>query len=202
MKDMKAKSAALQVLDDLNHVKCVDTDIEDILSRDEENRGSNTTRMAAKGRLNQAVELLSSDSASDDCPRPRAKYSPRSLGTQPATKGRASTSQGKSRRMETRSPSRSPESSHLMDYSYEEDFPSIGRTSPCGDTTFPKLRWPLDIGGSHEHGGARKKLDNNDVHCHTKNQNRHERNHDDVDISMEEDDESNGEDIGHNPIPT
>ena len=194
MKDMKAKGAALQVLEKINQSKPLHTDFEDILSRDEENRGGSTTRMAAKGRLNHAVEVLSSDSTSSDCPRPRAKHGPRSLGTQLSTKGRASTSHGRSRRKMTRSPSMSPESSHLMDYSYEEDTPSIGGKSPCGDTTF-------DIELTNEDGGPKKTLDNTDVHCDTENQNMHEGKNDDVDVNLEEYDESNGEDTGRDPIP-
>ena len=199
--DIKPKSVALQVFEDLISPKSADTDIEEILSRDEENRGGRASRTIAKGRPHQDVELLSSDSASDDSPRPRAKYGPRSLGTQPATKGRASTPHGRSRRPVRRSPSRSPESSHSTDYSYEEDTPNIGGTSPGGDTPFLKLRWPLDIGGSNEEEKAGKKLDNLDLHGDTRKQNMHEGNNDDVDVSLEEDEEFDGEDTGRNPIP-
>ena len=201
MTDIKPKSVVLQVFEDLISPKLADTDIEDIKSRDEENRGGRTSRTIAKGRPNQAVELLSSDSASDDSPRPRAKYGPRSLGTQPATKGRASTSHGRSRRPMKRSPSRSPESSHSTDYSYEEDTLNIGGTSPGGDTPFLKLRWPLDLGDSHEDGGFGKELDSRDLHGDTENQNMHERKKNDVDVSLEEDDDSDGDDIGRVPIP-
>ena len=200
MKDMKAKSVALQVFNDLINPKSADTDIEEISSRDEENRGGRTSRKFTKGRANQAVELLSSDSASDDSARPRAKYAPRSMGTQPATKGRAFTVKGRTRTKLTRSRSRSPESSQSTDYSYEEDTPSIGGASPPGDTTFPKLRWPLDIGGSNEDGGAGNKHDNGDVHRGKENQNMHEGKNADLDVSLAEDDESNGEDNGRDPI--
>ena len=193
-KDMKGKSAALQELDDPNRVLGVDNDVEDLLSRELETRGGSTTHSKAKGRSTQEVELLSSDSASDDCPRPRANHSGRRPRIQHATKGRASASQGRSRRRDTRSPSWSPESSHLMDYSYEEDKPSLGEASPAGETSFEKLRWPFDLGGSHEDGGTGQKSDNDDALGDTENQPQNERNKDDVDISIGVGEESNGED--------
>ena len=199
--DIKPKSVVLQVFEDLISPKSADTDIEDIQSRDLANRGGRTSRTIAKGRPNQAVELLSSDSASDDSPRPRAKYGPRSLGSQPATKGRASTSHGRSRRRMKISPSRSHESSPSTDYSYEEDTLNIGGTSTGGDTPFLKLRWPLDLGDSHEDGGIGKEHDSRDLHGDTENQNMHEGKNDDVDASLEEDDESDGDDIGRVPLP-
>ena len=180
----------------------MDSDFDNILSKAGGNRRGNTNDIAAKGRHIQVVELLSFDSASDDCLRPTSKYSPPRLGTQPATKGRDSTSQGRSQRTEIRNPSRSLESSHLMGYSYEEDTPSIGGKTFHAETTFPKLRWPLDIGGSHSDGGIRKKNDNKDVHCNTEYQTRHEPEKADVDINLEEGDESNDEDVGHNPTGT
>lgn len=201
MNDPKAKSAALQVLEDLHDNNGVDSDIDATLSRDSENRGGTTTRMAAKGRVNQTVELLSSDSVSDDCPRRRPKFPARNRGTQRFSKGRASTSQGRSRRIETRSPSESPESSHNLDYGYEEDTPSFVGTSPRGDMVSPKLRWPEDIEGSHLNGGTGKKLDYDDVQDHTENLNMQERLNDDVDITLEEDAEPLGEDTGRHPIP-
>ena len=201
MTDIKPKSVALQVFEDLISPKSADTDIEEILSRPESNRGGRTSRTIAKGRPHQAVELLSSDSASDDSPRPRAKYGPRSTGAQPASKGRAATVKGRSRRKTTRSPSRSPERSQSTDYSYEEDTPSIGGASPHGDMPFPKLRWPLDIGGSHEDGGAGNKHDHSDVQRGKDHQNMHEGKKADLGVSLEEDDESNGEDTERDAIP-
>ena len=183
-------------------MKSEDTDIEDILSREPEDRGSARNQMAPKGRHQHAVEVLSSDSASEDCLRPRAKYYARRRGPQQHAKGRETTSQRRTRRMETRSPSMSPESSHLMDYSYEEDTPSIGGASPTGETTFTKLRWPSDLGAALEDKEAGNKSDINDLHCATEHQNKQQRKKVDVDISLEEADESGGEDIGRNPDGT
>ena len=208
-KDMRAKGVALKGLDDVKRVMVVDTDIDDILLRDLEVLGSSRTHMGAKGRPPQAVEVLSSDSGLSHSPRPRAKHSgrrprtqPGTPRTQPGTKGRDSTSQGRSKRMETRSPSNSPERSHSTDYSYDDDTPSLGGRSPHGDTPFLKLRWPSDLGGSGEDGGIGQKSDNNDAVCNTEYQPKHERKKADVDMSLDEGDESNGEDSGHNPIQT
>ena len=104
--------------------------------------------------------------------------------------------------METRSTSKSLESSHSMDYSYEEDMPSLGGTSPHGDTIFLKLRWPSNLGGSSKDGGIGEKNDNNDAVCNIEYQPNHERKKADVNISLDEGDESNGEDTGHNPVQT
>ena len=94
-KDMKAKSVALQGLDDPKRVTGVDTDIDDILLRDLETRGWSRPHMGANGRLPQVVEVLSSDSGLSNSPRPQAKHYGRRPRTQPATKGRVSTSQGR-----------------------------------------------------------------------------------------------------------
>ena len=201
-KDMKMKSAALQESDDPDRARREYTDIEDILVKEIENRGGSSNHMAQKGRHMHTVEVLSSDSASDDCPRPRAKHSTKRPGTKTATKGRDSAIRGRTRRMRTRSPSRSPESSHCMDYSYEEDTPSLGGTSPHGETTCPKLQWPSDLGGSPEDGGTDQQLDYHDVAVNIDYQPKHGRKEADVDIGLEEDDESNGEDTGRNPIQT
>lgn len=202
LKDMKAKSATLLELDDTGCVKGVDPEIDNILSRELGNHRGMPKHPVSKGRLMHDVELLSSDSASDVSNRARAKHAARTRCTQPATKARLTTSQGRSRRMETRSPSRSPESSHSKGYSYDEDTPSLGGTRPHGETTFPKLRWPLDSGGSHEEGGTAQKSDNNGVHITTEYQSKHERKKSDVDLSLEEGDESDGDDTGLNPIQT
>ena len=202
IKDTNSKSAARLELDDADRVKCVDTNNEDILLRELEDHGNRRNHIAPKGRHMHAVEVLSSDSASDECLRPRAKYYARRRGTQQHAKGRDTTSKGRSRRLETRSPYKSLESSDSMDYSYEEDTPSIGGTSPHGETTYPKLRWPSDLGESHEDGGKGSKNEVNDVHCNTELQNKHERKKADVDISLEEGDESDGEYTGLNPIGT
>lgn len=207
VKNMKGKSAASMELDDADHVPLVHTGIADILLRELEDRNDRRNHMASKGRHTQSVELLSSDSGSDDPIRPRVKHSVRRRGSQQHAKGRgtisqARVSQGRLRRTETRSPSMSPESSHAMDYSYEEDTLSIGGASPNGETKFSKLKWPSDSGASLEGEVTGKKNANHDVHCNTGYLNKHSRKKADVDISSKDVDESEGEDTGRNAIGT
>ena len=202
LKDKNSKSAALLEVDDADCVKCVDTNNEDILLMELEDHGDKRNQVAPKGRHMHAVELLSSDSASDDSLRNRAKYSARRRGTQQQAKGRDTTSKGRSRRLETRSPSKSLESADSMDYSYEEDTPSIGGTSPHGEMPYPKLIWPTDLGESVEDRGKGSKNEVHDVHGNTEHRHKHERKKADVDISVEEGDESDGEDTGLNPVGT
>ena len=202
MKNLNFQGAALQDLDDTEQIDRMKANVEDQSSKEVLNRSGSTNRMAERFRINHTVELLSSDSASDVSTRPRAKHSTRRPGTQPAAKGRDSASQRSSRRVERRSPSWSPESSHLMDYSYEEDTRSLGGTSPHGETTFPKLRWPSDTEDPNEDGRPGQKGDNNGVHCNTEYQPKQERSKADVDISLEEGDEPNGEDTGRKTIQT
>lgn len=200
--DLKASSAALLELDDIDRLKDVNFEIDNMLSRELPNHRGKAKHMARRGRRMHDVELLSSDSEHDDCIRARGKQVVRKRRTQPATKGRVTTTQERSRRKEMQSPSRSPESSHLMDYSFDEDTPNLGGTSPQGETTFPKLRWPLDLGDSQEEGGTCPQSDNNGVHSTTEIQLKHKSKKADVDLSLEEGDESDGNDIGLNAIQT
>lgn len=202
IQDMKAKSAKTLELDDPYRLKSDDTDIEDILFTKPEDRGNGRNHVSPKGRHVLAVELLSSDSASDSSLPPRAKYSARRRGTQQPANGRDTNSQGRSRRTERRSPSRSPFSSPSTNYSYEEDTPHLGGTSPHASSPFPKLRWPLDPGTSLEDVGKGSKNAMNNEHGHTEYQNKHERKKIDMDVSLEEGDKPNGEDTALNPIGT
>jgi hypothetical protein len=202
MKNTKSKSAALQELDDTDALTLLEVDIEVQKAKDVPNRGGRTQNTKARGRSNQPVELLSSDSASDESPRARAKPSARRPVTPTATKGRDSPSQRGSRRKETRSPSWSPESSHLMDDSYDEDTADLEHTSPHGETTFPKLRWHADVGHGNEDGGYGQPSDQHDVHSKTMNDTKTDRLKSDVDITLEEGDESDGEDTGRDAIQT
>lgn len=199
IKDTKARIAALKESGEPERVKSVNYDIEELLLRDLENHGDSKIHNKLKKRHMQTVELLSSDSASDESSPPRAKPSARRREGKHSTKGRESTSQGRSRRKERRSPSRSPSSAHSMDYSYEDDTPDIGGTSPHSETRFAKLRWPSDSGASHEDGVKGTKNDIDDGPSNTVYRPKRERKKAVVDTSGEEGDESNGEDLGRNP---
>jgi hypothetical protein len=202
MKNTKSKSAALQELDNTDPLTLLELDIEVQTAPDVPNRGGRTQNTAARPRPNQPVELLSSDSASDESPRARAKPAVRRPVTPFATKGRDSPSQRGSSRKDTGSPSWSPESSHLMDDSYEEDTAALEHTSPHGETPFPKLRWPVEFGYDHEDGSSAQPSDEHDVPRKTMKSPKTDRLKSDVDITLEEGDESNGEDTGRDAIQT
>lgn len=97
---------------------------------------------------------------------------------------------------------RSPESSHVINYSYEGDTKSVGGKSVDVETTFPKLRWPEDIEDLHEDGGTGKKNDTDVVQCNKESHKKTERLQCDDDTSMEEANECNEDDLGRNPIGT
>ena len=77
------------------------------------------------GRSSQPYELLSSDHSSEDCRRPSTKFPRKLQGNHRAPKVRNSHPRGSSPRLYIESPVRSPESLHLMDYSYEGDTKSV-----------------------------------------------------------------------------
>lgn len=154
------------------------------------------------GRSSQPVEILSSDHSSDDDPRPTLKFSKKLFGNQRATKVRKSTSRGNSPVIDIDSPLSSPESSHLMNYSYEGDTKSVGGKSLDVETSFPKLRWPKDIEDLHEDGEIGKNNDNDAAAGEKQSHRKNERSKGDDDISMEDGDESSEDEPGHNAIGT
>lgn len=152
------------------------------------------------GRPSQPVELLSSDHSSDDSPPPTIKISKKQTGNQRARKVRNSSSRGSSPGIYIDSPLRSPESSHVMNYSYEGDTKSVGERSPDVGTTFPKLSWPEDIADLDEDVELEKKSDNDVVHIKVASIKKNERTNEDDDASMEEGDESDPDDLGLHQI--
>jgi hypothetical protein len=81
-----------------------------------------------------------------------------------------------------------------MDDSYEEDTAGLEHTSPHGEIPFPKLRWPAVVGHGDEDGGSGPLSDHHDVPRKTMNEHNTERLKAEVDFTLEEGDESNGED--------
>jgi hypothetical protein len=170
------------------------------MERAKVNLKEENSRSRDGGRSSQPVELLSSDNSSDDCRRPTIKFSKKLFGNQRAPKVRNSSSRGSSPWKYIESPLRSPESSHVMNYSYEGDTKSVGGKSLDVETTFPKLRWPEDIEDLHEDGGKGKKNDNDVGQCKKESQKKNDRSNCNDEISMEEGDESDEDDPGRNPI--
>lgn len=109
---------------------------------------------------------------------------------------RNSSSQGKSIRIDIESPSRSIESSHVMNYSYEEDTKSIGGKSNEVETTFPKLNWPKNPGSSHEDAGSESENSDNDIHDTEEPHMQNETAKGNEDINLQETDEFDDGDIG------
>lgn len=87
-----------------------------------------------------------------------------------------------------------------MDYSYEGDTKSVAGKSVHVETTFPKLKWPEDIEELESDEGIVKKSDNDAVHCKKEFLKKNERSKSDDDVSMEEGDEFDEDDLGRDPI--
>ena len=153
-------------------------------------------------RQSQPVELLSSDHSSDESPPPTPKMPKKQAGNQRTRKVRNSNSRGSSPGIYIDSPLRSPESSHVMNYSYEGDTKSVGGRSLDVGTTFPKLKWPEDIADLLDDEEAEKNTVNDVVHTSKECQKKNERSIRDDDASMEEGDESNEEDHARHTIAT
>ena len=154
------------------------------------------------GRSSQPVEILSSDHSSDDSPPPTPKISKKQAGNLRARKVRNSSPRGSSPGIYIGSPSRSPESSHVMNYSYSGDTKSVGGRSIELGTTFTKLRWPSDIEDLMEDEGAEKNTVNDVIESNKESQKKNERSIGDDDANMEEGDEPSDEDPVHHPIAT
>lgn len=195
MKDMKPGSAYLE-----ESTRHADSVFDDMLLIDDDNIGRGMNAQAGKGKIPQTYELLSSDHSSDDTLKPTAKISKKVLGKHRVAKLRDSSSQCKSIRIGIESPSRSIESSHVMNYSYEEDTKSVGGKSQEVDNTFPKLKWPKEPGDSHEDGGSGSDKDNNAIHRNEEPQWKNKTAEVDDDINIQEDDEFDDDDLGRNPV--
>lgn len=173
-REKKPRSSTVEGTDIQNDVTSVDIGSEETLSRDEPEHGRGTEHMAVIGKSLQTIEILSSDPSSDEGRRTKRKYSQKHLAFQ--TRTRNGNSQSWGRRTETyrKSPTRSPESSHLMNYSYEEDTSSLGGKSPGVESTFPKLKWPKDVATAQEEEIG-KKSENNNVHGNNEFRKKNER---------------------------
>ena len=195
--DKKPKSSTLERTDNHNDVTSVEPSSENTLSKDEAEPGRGAHDTASIGKFMQTIEILSSDQSSDDSLRTNMKNSRKMVGKQKITKIRKSSSQGRPTELDMRSPSRSPESSHLMDYSYEEDTPSLGGRSPPIESTFMKLRWPKDVETIHE-GGIERNNENNNVHGMNESSKKNGKKASVDDVRLHEGDESNEEDAEGN----
>jgi hypothetical protein len=173
--DQKTGSARLAVSS-----RSVDSIFDDLLMLNEENFSRPTIAQAGKGKV--------------------VKTSKKNLGKQRATKVRNSSPPGRAIRIDIGSPSRSFESSHVMNYSHEEDTPSAGGKSNEVGTTFPKLKWPKSPGGSHEDAGSGSDNSDNDILDTEEPHMQNETAEGDDDINQQEGDELDDEDLGPNAV--
>ena len=198
MRETKHSSASLEGTDTPDEDKSFDIGSEDSLSRDETLRGRGSADMAAIGKTMQTIEILSSDQSSDDCLLTSMKHPKKKMVKQNSSSIRTSDSRGKTAGVEIQSPSVSRESSHVMNYSYEEDTNSLGGGSDAIETTFQKLIWPADEGDNHEGGTG-----TNNVHMsaptHNDNQKKYGKKQGDEENRDCEGDESNDEDLKGSP---
>ena len=179
--------------DNKNDVTSLELGSENTTSEEEPERGRGVARMAAIGKSLPTIEILSSDPSSDYRPRTKKKYSKKISEKQSRAKIRNSSSWESPIAFERQSPSRSPESSHLMDYSYEEDTNSIGGRSPVAEATFKKLRWPKDAEIAQQ-GGIGKKSENSSARTYNELRKKNDRKANDADICLREGDEYSEQD--------
>lgn len=201
LKELKSKSASVEVADHKKDSRSVGINIENSLPVTEVKHGRSTLQTPAKSKLLQTVEILSSDHSSDDGLRPSIK-STKKVALKHNSKIQNSTTRGISAHTGRRSPSTSPESSHFLNYSYEEDTNSLGSKNPAFETTYPKLRLPENVGDVPDDGNDRKRGDNITAHAYGESSRKLHRKNSKEDTSGEEGDESNEEDGERNPEAT
>lgn len=145
--------------------------------------GRSHNSMSMKGRSMPTVELLSSDHSSDGSIRENIKVTKKKRFEKHAMKNTGNPSAKRSQEWAgTQSPSRSPESSHVLAYSYESDTNSHGTTKPAFETILPSGKWSLrDI----ESEGGQGNGDSDEG---------------DGTLGPHEGDDNNEEDIGRNEI--
>ena len=200
MRETKHSSASLEGTDTPDDVKSLDIGSEYTLSRDETLRGRGNADMVAIGKIMQSIEILSSDQSSDDCLLTSMKHPKKKMVKHNSTSIRNSDSRGRTAGAEIQSPSVSRESSHVMNYSYEEDTNSLGGGSQAIETTFQKLSWSADEGDDHE-GGTGMNIYNISAPTHNENQKKSGRKQGDEENSQHEG-ESNEEDLEGSPHGT
>ena len=156
----------------------------------------------ARGKIPHTVEILSSDHSSDDSfvavvkSTKKKVFKPLSKKAEPTTSRVISAGAGK------RSSSTSPESSHVMNYSYEEDSHSLGSKNPPVDTPYPKLSWPQDVGDEPEEEEILKSVELNEAEPFSEAQKQNERSKLPEETSLEEDNETTDEDVERRPRGT
>ena len=89
-----------------------------------------------------------------------------------------------------------------MNYSIEEDTQSLDSKNPPVETTFPKLKWPEDVGDVPEEEEIWKRPEHSEAEPYSESNRKHEREKCNEETSLEEGDESNDEDVDRHPNGT
>lgn len=197
-----SKSASVEGMDDQEDTRSVEILFDTVFSKSDVKHGRGTQVTAPKGKLQHTVEILSSDHSSDDNIRPIIKPTKKLVGKHHSTKMQPSTSPAISAGKRISYPSTSPESSHVMNYSYEEDTHSQDSKNPPVSTTFLKLKLPEDVRDDPEDGETWKRNEHNAPDHHGESSRKHERKKPKEDLSTEEGDESSESDDERNPHGT
>ena len=177
-------------------------DLDNIAPTEGLQRGRGKTVASQKGKFMHSVELLSSDHSSDDGHRQNVKSPKKTRGKQSFKNGTISSARGRSVSTGPQSPSQSPESSHVLAYSYETDTNSHDARNPGVESTFPKPRKPEYVEQAIE--GVRNAKDTRPRATHTNNESRHVsgRKNSKGDINPSEGDETNEEEDFQNEFGT
>jgi hypothetical protein len=199
MRDAKISSASLEPTDTPDDLTSYEIGNENTLSRDESLRGHGQADTAAVGKIMHAIEILSSDQSSDDCLLTCMKYTKTKKVKHPSTSITNSGSLGRPLGGDTKGPSVSRESSHIMNYSYESDTNSLGGRSQDIETPFVKLSWPRDEWDDHE-GGTGMKIESLSAPSSNENHKKFGKESGDVEASQHEGDESDEEEIPGIPV--
>ena len=162
--EKKPRTPILKENGNQNDVTSAEFDSDNTWSKDGSDHGRGTSGLNTKGKSMHTIEILSSDQSSDEGIRTTHKQSKKPMVRQSRPKITNPSSRGRSTEEDFRSPPRSPESSHILNYSYEKDTHSLGGRSPAIETIFPKLRWPANDDDTSQEGGKGKALETNTVH--------------------------------------
>ena len=198
VKELRPTSASVEGLGQKKDSRSVDILADNNVSKNEVKHGRRITDNATKGNFSHTVEILSSDQSSEEYLRPSIKSGKKIVAAVNNRKVRNTKSAGRSIGKEMRSPVTSPESSHRLNYSYEDDLDSLGTKNPPTETSFPKLRWPEDVGDANEDGGTWKRSEVKVAKPSSSSHKKPELKLSDEDTSQEEGDESNEEDVDRN----
>ena len=199
VREEERRSRSLDSTHTLNNGRSLDVGSSHTAAKAEAKHVRGKPDMAAIGEILGHIEILSSDQSSDECVRARLKYSKQKHTKLCLPKTRPSSARARPSVREPKSPSLSRESSHTLNYSYEEETTSIGGRSQAIETSGCELIWPQDDRGVNE-GWIEKKSRNNHV-ASLKATHKKSAGKDIVgEISQDEGDESNEDDVEGNPL--